>query len=218
MEVFDAQKRKWICIWGETKLEATKIEENMAKYEDERRSVGSSIDCILRLATTNMDLMVVEVSGGNSKEEYDHFIKDRIKIAKNLKVMMKHIMRKKLIVGEISEVQLLGMQVYHNRLYLYALTMPLLNIFCFEQIMSFDIPTSLLLLPFFSFPSAPSLPLLPFRSFPSAPSLPLVPFCSFLSARSLLLVPFCSFPSAPSQVLEKYERSFTPRNPCCQRS
>lgn len=30
---FDAEKRRWIYIWGETKLLASKVEENMANFE-----------------------------------------------------------------------------------------------------------------------------------------------------------------------------------------
>jgi hypothetical protein len=79
----------------------------LAKYENERRSVGSSIVCVLNLNMIDIDLMVVEVSGPNNKEEYDHFIKDRLKIAKNLKTIMKLIMRKKVVIeDEIIEDKL----------------------------------------------------------------------------------------------------------------
>ncbi|KAI9253731.1 hypothetical protein EDC94DRAFT_662621 [Helicostylum pulchrum] len=87
---------------GETKLDASKEEENLAKNDDEKRSAGSSIDCIIRAGNLNLDLLLVEVSGPMWKEDYIHFLKDRLEIAKNLRKISKSMFRKSFVLGRLG--------------------------------------------------------------------------------------------------------------------
>ena len=61
-----------------------------------------------------------------------------MKIAKNLK----NILRKKLVMDEAKDLKLYGMQIYRNKIHVYCLSMPILKIYCFVEIINFSIPTS----------------------------------------------------------------------------
>lgn len=140
--VFDTQKNVWQYKWGELKLAASKEEENLAKNDDQNRVAGSSIDCVVALKELKLNILLVEVSGPMNKEDYIHFLKDRLKIAKNLKYMYKSITRQKLVLSDAPGLELYGLQVYRNYIYVYALQMPILNFFCFVEVLKFKIPTN----------------------------------------------------------------------------
>ncbi|OAD73027.1 hypothetical protein PHYBLDRAFT_159066 [Phycomyces blakesleeanus NRRL 1555(-)] len=76
------------------------------------------------------------------KEDFTHYLKDRQKIAKNLKKMMKSILRQKLVMAEAKDLMLFGMQLYKNTIHLYCLTMPIIGFYCFVEVMSYPIPTN----------------------------------------------------------------------------
>ena len=77
-----------------------------------------------------------------AKEDYVHFLKDRLKIAKNLKYMMKRISRQKPVVTDASNLKLYEIQVYRNVIYVYVLLMPIIKFFCFVKVANFIIPTN----------------------------------------------------------------------------
>ncbi|KAI9271176.1 hypothetical protein EDC94DRAFT_691040 [Helicostylum pulchrum] len=81
---------------------------------DERRSSGSSIDAIVHLNSISQDFLLVEVSRPNNKEDYDHFRKDRNKLAYNLKSIIKNILKKHLNLQEATNLQILALgEIYH---------------------------------------------------------------------------------------------------------
>ncbi|KAL9537115.1 hypothetical protein MBANPS3_012070 [Mucor bainieri] len=145
--IFNLKKDVWSYHWGETKLRASQEEENLAKSDDVKRSSGSSIDGIITLKELYLDYALLEVSGPMHKEAFTHFLKDRLKLAKNLKQLFKSIARKKMVLDEITALRLFGMHVYRNKIHLYCLSMPLLDMYCFSEVMSFDIPTNPALFP-----------------------------------------------------------------------
>lgn len=53
----------------ETKLSASKEEENLAKLDSDRRSSGSSIDGIIHAFNLDLDILLLEVSGPIHKED-----------------------------------------------------------------------------------------------------------------------------------------------------
>ncbi|KAG1451880.1 hypothetical protein G6F56_007970 [Rhizopus delemar] len=110
----------------------------MTKNDDESRAVGSSIDGIITLKKPEIDILLIEVSGPMWKENYSRFLNDSMKIAKNLK----NILRKKLVMDEAKDLKLYGMQIYRNKIHVYCLSMPILKIYCFVEIINFSIPTS----------------------------------------------------------------------------
>lgn len=138
----DLKKDNWKFKWGESKLAASKEEENLAKNDDKNRAVGSSIDAIIASKEFNLEFFLLEVSGPMQKEDYNHFLKDRLKIAKSLKCIFKSILRQKLVVSDATNIKLYGVQLYRNNIYVYTLLMPIMNIFCFVEALSFKIPTN----------------------------------------------------------------------------
>ncbi|GAA5800024.1 hypothetical protein HPULCUR_005445 [Helicostylum pulchrum] len=99
-----------------TKLEASKIEKNSNLLDSERRSSGSSIDAIVHLNSISQDFLLVEVSGPNNKEDYDHFRKDRNKLAYNLKSIIKNILKKHLNLQEATNLQILELPRFLRKL------------------------------------------------------------------------------------------------------
>lgn len=131
-------KKNWYYKWGESKLSESKDEDNMTKNDDEPRAVGSSIDDIITLKKPEIDIFLIEVSGPMWKENYSHFRNDRMKIAKNLKKMMKNILRKKLVMNEAKDLKLYGMQIYRNRIVYLCQS----SEYCYVEILDFSILTS----------------------------------------------------------------------------
>lgn len=143
--------------------------------DGDRRTPGPSIDGIFMIPCLSYtEFFVNEVSGGPTCDEFDHFLGDRNKIAKNLKVMMKHIisLRAKQSINGVRSLKLHGLQLYSkyinyisilcsliyfsflqgNDVYLYSLTSPVKNKYMFLLEDKFDLPT---------------IPYLLSRSFPS---------------------------------------------------
>ncbi|RCH81213.1 hypothetical protein CU098_005932, partial [Rhizopus stolonifer] len=71
----------WKFKWGESKLAASKEEENLGKNDDNNGAVGSFIDGIIASKGFNLEFFLLEVSGPMQKEDYNHFFKERLKIA-----------------------------------------------------------------------------------------------------------------------------------------
>ncbi len=60
----------------------------------ERRTPGPNIDVLFAIPfLNNIEFFIVEVSGAPTCEDFEHFIGDRNKIAKHLKVMLKYIIQ-----------------------------------------------------------------------------------------------------------------------------
>ncbi|KAL7330105.1 hypothetical protein PS15p_205092 [Mucor circinelloides] len=138
--IFDIQPDLWNYKWGETKLGASKEEKNRAKNDDDKRSVGSSIEGIIYSPKLNLDLLLLEVSGPMHKEYYTHFLKNYLKIAKNLKNILKNQFRKSFVLTEARNVNVFGLHTYRNTFRLYCMSMPLLNFYYFSEVIKFDIP------------------------------------------------------------------------------
>lgn len=62
----------------------------------------------------NLEFFIIEASGGPAQEDFEHFIGDRNKIAKNLKIMMKHIisLRTDWTTYKASTLKLYGLHIY----------------------------------------------------------------------------------------------------------
>lgn len=74
----------------------------------------------------DLDFLVFEVSGPMSKENYQHFLKDRLTIAKLLKsYMFESVLRQKLVVTKNIGYDFTLRNTVHDT----ALLMPILNIF-----------------------------------------------------------------------------------------
>ncbi|KAG2196119.1 hypothetical protein INT46_005316 [Mucor plumbeus] len=92
-------KKKISQRWGgEAKLVCSKEEENQALETDARRASGSSIDAIIELNQLNrLELIIIEVTGGSTGNNHEHYLEDKNKIGKNLKKMLKAIILLQLV-------------------------------------------------------------------------------------------------------------------------
>jgi hypothetical protein len=66
---------------------------NNKLYEEDYRSKGPKIDLIIRNIQLKIDISVLEISGVNTKANQVHFLEDRLKIAKNLKIILSNILK-----------------------------------------------------------------------------------------------------------------------------
>lgn len=83
-----------VFIFKRVKQSSTvpKKNEHSSLLDAERRTPGPSIDAAFVIPfLNNTEFFIVEVSGAPAKDEFEHFIGDGNKIAKNLKIMIKHI-------------------------------------------------------------------------------------------------------------------------------
>lgn len=99
-------------------------EENMARNDNEARAFRSSIDAILCFKKLDLDVFIIEVKVPCGE-------KDRIKTAKNLKKMMKRVLRDKLMMDEAKDLEFYGMLVRRNKVHNYCLSMPMFGFYCF---------------------------------------------------------------------------------------
>lgn len=77
-----------------------------AKNDDQNRAVGSSISAIIASKGFDSKFFSLEVSGPIQKEDYNYFLKDRLKIAKNLKCIFKSIFRQKLVKKTLTQIKM----------------------------------------------------------------------------------------------------------------
>lgn len=94
----------------------SKSEGNLALDVDDRRSSGSNIDAIFESKKLNfMGFAIVEVIGGTTGNHHGHYLEDKNKIGKNLKVMLKTILSLRSDFAAVgSIVKLYGLQVYRK--------------------------------------------------------------------------------------------------------
>ncbi|KAI9260269.1 hypothetical protein EDC94DRAFT_610619 [Helicostylum pulchrum] len=148
-ELFYDVSQKNIYQRWETKLYCAKKNEHSSLLDAERRTPGPSIDAVFIIPfLNNLEFFIIEVSGGPAQEDFEHFIGDRNKIAKNLKIMMKHIisLRTDWTTYKASTLKLYGLHIYRNEVYVYSLTNPYGNVYIFITEMNFSFPTMPVLL------------------------------------------------------------------------
>jgi len=108
---FVKNKRYWRVSYGETCLKASAKDRNLQKDDYERRSTGKKIDAIITLREENEEFSVIEVSGPPMKNDWSHFNRDWLKIAKMLKTIQNHFAE--LNPGSnITSIKLYGLQAY----------------------------------------------------------------------------------------------------------
>jgi hypothetical protein len=80
-------------IRGNEALQADKEEKQLNQKDHERRSMGTIPDAILSLDKYDVPFALVEVSGPPNQANHQHFVGDKIKLAKHLKSCLKKIRR-----------------------------------------------------------------------------------------------------------------------------
>ncbi|CAH1767801.1 6126_t:CDS:2, partial [Entrophospora sp. SA101] len=74
--------------WGEAHLKAASICNNHRLLDDQRRDHGNKIDLIIDLIDVPFEISIIEISGSPSEPDHTHYVGDRNKIAKMLKMML----------------------------------------------------------------------------------------------------------------------------------
>ncbi|KAI8092129.1 uncharacterized protein B0P05DRAFT_216927 [Gilbertella persicaria] len=114
--------------WGESLVGKTKVDGLLSILDEEG------------VITT---LSVIEVSGPWSVTNKTHFLKDKKKIAKNLKLIMNQIYYMNTTGGSrIKKVKLYGLQLYKKNFHVYSLQLICPKLYVFKEEMKFDYPTS----------------------------------------------------------------------------
>ncbi|KAL7317357.1 hypothetical protein PS15m_003726 [Mucor circinelloides] len=112
--------------------------------DESRAAVGPKIDIIITSEALHAEVSVVEVSGPVSKVDKSHFLGDRSKIAKNLRLIYKQI--EKLTntpsLSDLKKLKLYGLQVYLNTIYVYSLSKCTANFYVFLLEKKIIIPTN----------------------------------------------------------------------------
>ncbi|CAG8684094.1 203_t:CDS:10, partial [Ambispora leptoticha] len=103
------------CSWGETTLRSSAALLNQSLKDDERRHPGNKIDAILSLLELDLEFCTLEVSGPPSHVDHTHYVGDRNKTAKMLKIILNFIKRN--FSGDFElfrRIKVYGMQVYEK--------------------------------------------------------------------------------------------------------
>ncbi|KAL9543474.1 hypothetical protein MBANPS3_008105 [Mucor bainieri] len=154
--VYDISRQTLSQRWGEAKLLCGKEEVNRALDVEERRCSGSNIDAIFGLKKLNdMEFCLLEVTGGTVGNHHEHYLEDKNKLGKNLKVMLKSILSLRTDVNAFaSSIKLYGLQFYlqrgyqstknhnlDNEIYVYSMHCPINNMYMFQEEKTVKIPT-----------------------------------------------------------------------------
>nr|CAG8582952.1 5054_t:CDS:2 [Entrophospora candida]CAG8604627.1 7200_t:CDS:2 [Entrophospora candida] len=100
---------------GETTLKSSAILKNESLHDDLHRNHGNKIDLIFSIAELQLELSVLEVSGSPTNSDHSHYIGDRNKLAKMLKIILNYIIKKHPGHFEIiRKVRLYGIQIYNK--------------------------------------------------------------------------------------------------------
>lgn len=111
---------------GESYLKVAAEEENANLYDEEHRSKGPKIDLIFKNTELNLDISILEISGANKKTNQVHYLEDRFKIAKNLKIILNGILRSSSFASAVlkRKMKVYGLHIYMNKPYIYSIYKP----------------------------------------------------------------------------------------------
>ncbi|CAG8688899.1 13435_t:CDS:10, partial [Cetraspora pellucida] len=99
--------------WGEKSLQCSAILFNNSQQDGDRRNPGRKIDAIMKLLEVDLEFSVVEVSGSPKDPDHNHYIGDRNKIAKSLKIILNFIrMNHRGDFQRFRKIKFYGIQVF----------------------------------------------------------------------------------------------------------
>ncbi|KAG2232114.1 hypothetical protein INT48_006791 [Thamnidium elegans] len=143
-ELFKSHSCQFSLQWGDQALQIDKEDKQRNQKDDERRTPGKIPDAILSLKDYDLPFSLVEVSGPPNQLNHQHYVGDRIKLAKHLKASLKKI-RRTIKSGDedlYEDIKLFGIQVYLNKVYVYRLYQVTRGIYVFDTALSFDLACS----------------------------------------------------------------------------
>ncbi|EPB86972.1 hypothetical protein HMPREF1544_06190 [Mucor circinelloides 1006PhL] len=91
--------------------------------DESRAAVGPKIDIIITSEALHAEISVVEASGPVSKVDKSHFLGDRSKIAKNLRLIYKQIekLTNRPSLSDLKKLKLYGLQVYRKYYHIHLM-------------------------------------------------------------------------------------------------
>jgi hypothetical protein len=98
---------------GESTLQCSAIQLNQSLRDDDRRCIGNKIDAIISMVDLDLEMSTLEVSGSPSYLDHTHYVGDRNKTAKMLKIILNFI--KTNYPGDFEEfrrIKVFGIQIY----------------------------------------------------------------------------------------------------------
>ncbi|CAI2190844.1 11119_t:CDS:10 [Funneliformis geosporum] len=130
------------CNWGEKTLRCSAILLNQSLKDDDRRCSGNKIDAIISILELDLEFSTLEVSGSPSCLDHTHYVGDRNKTAKMLKIILNFI--KTNYQGDFEKfrrIKVFGVQMYDHNFYVYSMCMPFSGVYYFKQESKFSYPT-----------------------------------------------------------------------------
>ena len=88
---------------GEAHLKAASIYNNHRLLDDQHRDHGNKIDLIIDLIDVPFEISIIEISGSPSESDHTHYVGDRNKIAKMLKMMLNCIINR--YMGSLEQLR-----------------------------------------------------------------------------------------------------------------
>ncbi|KAF0485240.1 hypothetical protein F8M41_022852 [Gigaspora margarita] len=140
--LFQKLREDMKVFFGEISLFASAEDFGLIKNDEEDRSSGRKID-IVWTTSPKIEFAIGEVSGPPNRRHHPHFLGDKLKIAKMLKVMLNKIVR---IIGGVGEslslLKLYGLQIYDHTAFVYEMTVPYKGLYVFREVQRFQLPTN----------------------------------------------------------------------------
>ncbi|PKB96819.1 hypothetical protein RhiirA5_134442 [Rhizophagus irregularis] len=135
------------CRWGESTLQCSADQLNQSLRDDDRRCTGNKIDAIISMVDFDLEVSTLEVSGSPSCPDHTHYVGDRNKTAKMLKIILNFIkVNYPGDFGEFRRIKVYGVQIYDHDFYIYSMCMPFAGVYYFklEKKFSYSIIPALL--------------------------------------------------------------------------
>ncbi|CAG8767960.1 13972_t:CDS:2, partial [Racocetra persica] len=99
--------------WGEKTLKASAVLKNELLQDDYRRSHGNKIDLVMSIVDIKLESIIMEVSGSPNEQDHTHYVGDRNKIAKMLKIIINYTITKYPGSFEVfRKIKVYGIQIY----------------------------------------------------------------------------------------------------------
>ncbi|CAO3640463.1 unnamed protein product [Cunninghamella echinulata] len=129
-------------LWGEVSLQCKNESDNKILAANDRSASSSKIDGIIIDNVYNMEVGIIEVSGPNYKVNKVHYLEDKNKLAKNLRLIYKSIevLKSTTSMVMMKDLKVYGIHVYSNTLHAYSCHRVYSGQFVFNCELSMDIP------------------------------------------------------------------------------
>ncbi|KAJ8661561.1 hypothetical protein O0I10_002829 [Lichtheimia ornata] len=132
---------KW--DWGDVAQDILKEEAHTLLKDGAPRLKGQMPNGFFKMKYHGLIMALIEISDPPNTKDHIRFVGDKIKLAKNLKHLLKKVREKLKRKGDHELYQCIKVyirhQVYNHKLYLYSLRQPTHGIYVFQEEFHFDL-------------------------------------------------------------------------------